>query len=282
VADFDIGFKIAAHSSAREMCRLADVRPDTWEPISDTLQTTERLADRAFRAAVGTQPLVAYFEAYTQWKEDARWNLLAKSALLSERERLPTRTFVFVLTPEGYRQQNGTFRLAVGDEVTQQIWFQVICLWRLHPQPWWESVPGLMTLYPLCAHARPAKDAIVFAAHAINARMTDTVTRGNLLATLSIFGNLAYPDIDTKQLIGVELMRESKFLAEIEMDAELKARREDLLKTLEIRFGAEVAAQFQEPLSRITNPDKLTQLLQPAIKSRRVAGFRRALAALQT
>src|SRR5258708_6562554 len=106
MADFDISFKIASHSSGRDFCRLRGIRPDVWEPIGDTLQTTERLADRAFRAQQGEERFVVYFESYTSWREDARWNILAKSALLSERERLPTCTFIFVLTPDGYHAQN--------------------------------------------------------------------------------------------------------------------------------------------------------------------------------
>jgi hypothetical protein len=133
MAEMDIGFKIAAHSSGREMCWLRGIRPDTWEPISDTLQTTERLADRAFRAREGTEEFVVYFEAYTTWRADARWNILAKSGLLSEREHLPTRTLVFVLTARGYRARQGTFRLAIGEEATQQVWFREICLWNERP-----------------------------------------------------------------------------------------------------------------------------------------------------
>src|SRR5260370_14809286 len=112
MADFGGGFKIASHSSGRELCRLRGIRPEVWEPIGDTLQTTERLADRAFRAVEGGEPFVVYFEAYATWRDDARWNILAKSALLSERERLPTRTLVFILRRKGYRAQRGRFRLA--------------------------------------------------------------------------------------------------------------------------------------------------------------------------
>jgi len=55
------------------------------------VQATERLADRAFLARQGRQRFVVYFEAYTRWADSARWSVLAKSALLSERERVPTR-----------------------------------------------------------------------------------------------------------------------------------------------------------------------------------------------
>ena len=90
MAEIDISFKIAAHISGRELSALAGIQPDVWEPISDTLQTTERLADRAFRAEEGGERFVVYFEAYTTWREEYRWNILSKSALLSEREQAPT------------------------------------------------------------------------------------------------------------------------------------------------------------------------------------------------
>src|SRR6266536_2488071 len=103
--DFDGGFKIAARSSGAGLSRLAGIVPDEWKPIGDTLQTTERLADRAFRATCGGERFVVYMEAYTRWVESAPWSVLSKSGLLSERERLPTRSLIFVLTPKGYKDQ---------------------------------------------------------------------------------------------------------------------------------------------------------------------------------
>ncbi len=284
MADFDISFKIAAHTSGRELCQLAGLHCDVWEPIGDTLQTTERLADRAFRARQSGEAFVIYFEAYTSWRADARWNILSKSALLSEREQLPTRTLVFILTPERYREQHGTFRLEVAGEPTQQVWFREICLWREQPQPWWESVPGLMALYPLCAHHRPAAEAIQFATQTIAARVPQTSARADLLAALSIFGTLVYPDLDVRNLIGVELMRESKFLQQIEDEAgtaaELKRARLDVLQALEVRFGPEAAAEFADALNSITDVEQLSELHRLAIKSRGLAPFRRALSRL--
>jgi hypothetical protein len=154
MADFDAGFKIAAHHSGRGLTQLAGIATDKWERIVDTLQTTERLADRAFRAKDGTDRFVVYMEAYTRWVDSAPWSVLAKSGLLSERERLPTRSLIFVLLPTGYKPQNNTFRLAVGQEATQQVWFREIPLWEQAPEPWWEKHPGLMALYPLCQHGQ--------------------------------------------------------------------------------------------------------------------------------
>src|SRR5437899_2343452 len=101
MTDFDAGFKIAAHHSGRGLTQQAGIPTDKWEPIGDTLQTTERLADRVFRAGHGSERFVIYMEAYTRWADSATWSVLAKSGLLSERERLPTRSLIFVLLPQG-------------------------------------------------------------------------------------------------------------------------------------------------------------------------------------
>ena len=127
MADFDGGFEIVARSSGAGLSRLGGISVDRWEPIGDTVQTTERLADRAFRGKHGESRFVVYMEAYTRWVESARWSVVAKSGLLSERERLPTRSLIFILTPQGYHEQGGTSRLGTSLEAPiQQIWFREI------------------------------------------------------------------------------------------------------------------------------------------------------------
>src|SRR5437016_5824109 len=44
--------------------------------------------------------------------------------------------FTRVLTRRGCRPQNGTFRLTVGGESAQQLWFREVPLWEQEPQPW--------------------------------------------------------------------------------------------------------------------------------------------------
>src|SRR5437868_12996609 len=92
---FDRGFKIVAHAAGRRLAGLARVACTRWRPIVSEVQAVERLADRAFRAARGRERFVVYFEAYTYWEEAIPWSVLAKSGLLSERERLPTVSLVF-------------------------------------------------------------------------------------------------------------------------------------------------------------------------------------------
>jgi hypothetical protein len=101
--------------------------------------------------------------------------VLAKSGLLSERERLPTLSLIFILLPQGYRDQHGQFRLEAEEgQPTQQIWFKEICLWKQVPQPWWELVPGLMALYPLCKVKEEPAAAIAHAAAAIREHELDS------------------------------------------------------------------------------------------------------------
>ncbi|MGL4553595.1 MAG: hypothetical protein ACRC33_20730, partial [Gemmataceae bacterium] len=80
--DYDRSFKIIAHADGPGLARLAGVPVDGWAAIGDTLQTTERLADRAFRASHQGHRFVVYFESQTVWQESVVWSLLAKSGLL--------------------------------------------------------------------------------------------------------------------------------------------------------------------------------------------------------
>src|SRR6266700_5292354 len=115
---YDSGLKIAARTSGRQLADIAMDPVDEWLPVVSEVQTAERFADRAFRARRGSEWFVVYLEAYTYWRREAPWNLLAKSGLLSERERLPTRCLVYILRPHGYKPQDGRFQLEVGDEAT--------------------------------------------------------------------------------------------------------------------------------------------------------------------
>jgi hypothetical protein len=213
MAEYDGGFKIAARSSGVGLSRLAGIHPEAWEPIGDTLQTTERLADRAFRAKSGGTRFVVYMEAYVRWVESATWSVLSKSGLLSERERLPTRSLIFILLPKGYREQKGTFRL-----------------------------------------------------------------RAELLTTLGIFGMLADKSLDILSIIRREDMHESPLALEFVLEGEQIRARKAVLQAIELRFGEKQSKEFTAALERITNLDRLEELLKQAIKARRLSQFRRMIA----
>jgi len=238
------------------------------------VQTTERLADRAFRARRGRERFVVYMEAYTVWTKTAPWSLLAKSSLLAERERLPVCSLVYVLRPRGYRPQHGHFRLQVGRQPMQQVWFREICLWRQEPKAWWTEAPALMALYPLCRQERPAREALAYAAAVITDGATDSIVRADLLTTLAIFGKLAYPRLDVLGLIGREQMRESKIYEEIKDEGRLEVRRADVLEAVEIKFGAEARSEFAPLLEAVRDSDRLAALHRLVLRARDLSEFR--------
>lgn len=278
MAAFDHGFKIVAHQAGQGLSRMGGITCQRWEPIGDTLQTTERLADRAFRAERNGRRFVVYMEAYTWWLESAVWSLLAKSGMLSERERLPTCSLIFILSPEGYHPQHGQFRLEVEEgEPTQQIWFREVCLWEQGPQPWWKHYPGLMALLPLCRHEEPLPDVIARAATAIRKQELDSIRQADLLTTLSIFGKLKDRTLDVLSIIGREHMRESQFYQEIIDEGKQMGVRQSILQVLKQRFGDEAVTEFEAAVNRLENLEQLDALLKVAIKSRRRSQFRKAL-----
>ncbi len=201
----------------------------------------------------------------------------AKSGLLSERERLPTLCLVYVLRPRGFKPQHGRFRLEVGGETSQFLRLKEICLWQVKPQPWWDKVPGLMALYPLCQHGRTAKQAVAHAAGAITATTADTIIRADLLTTLAIFGKLAYKRMDVMGLIGREHMKESALYAEIGDEARIENSQAFVLAVLEERFGVQAAGSFRDAVQRITKQDKLRRLHRLAVRCADIEAFQRGL-----
>ena len=112
MAEFDHGVKMIAETTARQLAQVAGLTCTRWRPLESTLQvTTERLADRVFRADRGREKFVVYFEFFTHWHKKARWSMLGKSGLLSEREELPTVSIAVILLPRGYKPRQGQIRL---------------------------------------------------------------------------------------------------------------------------------------------------------------------------
>ena len=250
---------------------------DTWEPISETLQATERLADRAFRASSGEERFVVYMEAYTRWQNHIPWNLLAKSGLLSEREQLPTICLVYIFLPRGYQSRQGEFHLTVGGSSTQRLWFREICLWQLNAEKWWQQAPALMALYPLTRHGRSAADAVCHAANIIITTTPDRILRADLLTTLFIFGKLASPGLNVLDIIGREQMKESKAFDEIMELGRVDKARDDIVGVVEARFGTKAAEELRKAVKEVSDEDELSRLLRLAAKCRRPAELRRAL-----
>ncbi len=275
--DYDGGFKIAANASGAGLARLAGLKVDGWTPIPETVQTTERLADKAFKAKQADTDVVVYMEAYTVWVESAPWSVLAKSALLSEKYRLPTRTLVFILRPKGYRELGGTFRLEAGGEPASQVWFREVPMWRVKPEPWWDHHPGLMALLPLCDHGVGAAEAVASAAESIKNRSLDKHRRADLLGTLAIFGKLMDETIDPFAIIGRKLMHESPIVQEWVREGEQKGVRRAVRSLLVARFGERRVKPLDKRLDAMTDLPELEALLRKVADGEDLAELKKLL-----
>ena len=282
MAEFDHGVKLIAGTTGRQLARLAGVSCQPLQPLESTVQaTTEMLADRAFLARQRRQRFVLYFEFYTTWDSAAPWDMLAKAGLLSQRERLPTVCLVFILLPRRYKRQGGQFRLEATGGPTQQLWFREVCLWEVEPEAWWEEVPRLMPLYPLCRHGRRPAEAVRLAAGVIERGVNDQVERADILFLLSLFGGLAYPRLDVAGLIGREKMRESKFGRELREEGREEGRlatlHQAVLDVVEGRFGAEATTEVEPLVNALADVNELARLHRLAVISANLAEFRTAL-----
>jgi hypothetical protein len=220
------------------------------------------LTDRAFRANHGRQRFVLYFEFYTHWDSDAPWDMLAKSGFLSHREHLPTVCLAFVLRRRGFRSAGGQLRLEAVGGPTQQLWFREVRLWELKPDPWWESVPGLMVLYPLCRHEASPGEAIRHSATAIEELSLPSGEQEQWLSWLNIFGGLLLPRQEVARIIGSEKMKESSVYRGILGEGERTA----ILEILRTRFGSPLPDDLVEQLNRLEEPAQLEPLIRLAVQ----------------
>jgi len=278
MAEFDHGMKKIAQTTGRQLARVAGVVCERWGPIESTLQvTTEFLSDRAFLAEQDGERFVVYFEFFTTWHSNGRWDMLAKSGILSQREKLPTRCIPVILQEEGFTLQNSQFRLEVAGNPTQQLWFQEVCLWRKQPQDWWEDVPGLMALFPLCRHGKQPQESIEYAAGVIERKVVDIGERADFLALLGIFGTLSYPNLDVRRIIGREHMRASKFYQEIQEEGAVETSRKYILAVLRARFKDAQLSDVEAALGSLEDLAQLDSLHLEAVTCDSPDAFRAAM-----
>ena len=279
MAEFDHGTKRIAEATGRQFARIAGIECATWEPLEGTLPiTVELLADRAFRASDATGGFVVYFEFFTTWDGEATWDILAKSGLLSRREKVPTVCVVVVLQPKGHKPQNGRIQLEASGAIRQFVRLEEVLLWEVRPEPWWDGEPGLMALYPLCHHKEDPEAAIRHAAEAIEKNASDVLERRDFLSFLSIYANLKYPMENVVDIISKEVMRELPIARFWAAEGSLVTRRADILKALRLRLKVAQTEEFASALEVVKEPDRLEHLMDVALACATLDEFRAALA----
>jgi hypothetical protein len=143
-----------------------------------------------------------------------------------------------------------------GRELARHLWFREVRLWEVQPEVWWEKVPGLMVLYPLCRHQGSPREAIRHSAAAIEWLALPAGQRQDWFSWLEIFGGLLLPRRKVNSIIGSEKMKESSVYRGILEDGE----RTINLRVLRARFGPELPDDLLERLNQLEEPDQLEPL----------------------
>jgi hypothetical protein len=133
-------------------------------------------------------------------------------------------------------------------------------LWEVEPEDWWESVPGLMALYPLCRHHQSPGEAIRYSARVIERLPMPAGQQSGWLDLLGIFSGLLLPGPEVLQIIGREKMQESSVYRVFLGDGERRA----ILRILRARFGPELPQDLIERLDRLVEPAQLEPLIDRA------------------
>jgi hypothetical protein len=271
VADLAAGFRIIADHSGQALTQLAGVVCQNWEPLSANDGAI------AFRVHNGDDAFITYMQAFTRWDERSLWELLAQSSALSARERMPTLCILYALLPHGYQSQGGQFRLRIGAEPTQALWFREVCLWELRPEPWWEMFAGVMALFPLSRHQMPPAQALTMAAERIHKHEKEPRQRADLMTVLALLTRQRYPDLDVLGILGKERMHDSPLYQELLAEGGVAQCRDDIAQVVHVRFGDREARQLKKLLARIGDLEQLTELLREAASARRFDALRKTV-----
>ncbi len=143
----------------------------------------------------------------------------------------------------------------------------------MQPQDWWQRVPGLMVLYPLCRHGEPVREAIRHSAAAIERLDLPAGEQADWLSWLNIFGGRLLPREEVIRIIGEEKMRESPVYRGILGEGERTA----ILRFLRVRFGPDLPDDLVARLSRLYEPRQLEPLIDLAASCSGLEEFHAAL-----
>src|SRR5262249_10209324 len=118
-----------------------------------------------------------------------------------------------------------------------------------------------MALFPLCDHGLAPRKAVAHAVATIEDAESNPIQRADWLHLLSIFGMMAYPQLNVIGLIGREKMKDSVLWKEAMAEGEQRSKRADILAAIEERFS-QPSADIAEQLAAIEDLDALAALFR--------------------
>jgi len=227
------------------------------------------------------ETFVLHPDFQTRYDSEMRERMLDYRVRLRRAYGKPVLSVVIWLTAVGYpgAGHNRLEEVVCGQ---RQLVFEFaeVRLWELEPADYLAAgETALLPLVPLMG-AQPSAEALAQAVTAV-AAVSETAERADLYTGLSVLSALRYSRELIRSLIRREAMKESPIYQEILEEGALQSRRDDIVDTLNIRFG-EVPPEITSELAEVANLETLRHLLHLAVRCESIADFRAQMASATT
>ncbi len=249
-----------------KLAGLTDFR--SWKALQAETVAPRRLPDGLLevRFADQAKPSWVLVEIETYPDSDADTQVFEDLMLIRVDRKVVPEVVSLVLKPKGNLTVAGAVeaRSASGRTKLGGSW-PVVRLWELEADQLLAAGDvGLVPWVPLTKTTLAAEE-LMSRCHDRLVRVPDKADRAGLMAVTQILAGLAFPDKRFLNLFGgPEAMIESPVLDEAKALIRVRAKREDILAALEIRFGT-VPAERVAALHTVKDEGRLKELHRLAI-----------------
>ena len=259
---------------------LVDQPLDAWEGLPQSVPALAREADHVVRVTVGGDTFIQHTEFQTRYDPDMIWRVLEYHVRLVLHHQQPVRSTVIWLTSEDYPDtaQRQLEMLVLGQSRLTFV-FDEICLWQEDPWAHLEHIQesslwSLLPLLPLMGQ-EPQPD-IVETSVQLAVQVPDSIQRADISAGLAILGSLRYTEDWLYTLIKESLMEESPVVLDFIARGTRKAKQDDIVELLIIRFRS-LADETEQAVRAITAIPDLEVLFREAARCDSLDAFHQSL-----
>ncbi len=265
--------------------RLLGGRPELWvrwilddpevvveEELSTEFGFVARLSDIVLKVRGREGPFLLLTEIQLRVDPSMPVRMRAYAALAEEKYRFPVYPVVFYLLPPGGdvalpESYHSEFR-----GITAHQDFRVIRVWQLDAKEVLER--GITALIPLVPLMQGADEKLIRRGLELLRREKASE---ELEAVLALFASFVLDTETVRKLVrwDMAVLRESPWYREIVLEGSTRARQEDVLRVLQIRFspGGETWEGLTRRIKQINDLEHLRTLLDEAVRAPSLEAF---------